>query len=127
MTAAEAFYRFWGQFGFPASEEGSVPDTDPPGYPLLVCRYGEGAGRGEAVGLSVSLWVRSTGWREAQEAADRIGAALPPGGVFLPFEDPCEGALWLTRDTPWLTRSGDDEDPLLKRILFRLTARVYKG
>ena len=127
MTAAEAFYRFWGQFGIPASEEGSMPDTDPPGYPLLVCRYGEGAGRGEAVGLAVSLWVRSPGWREAQEAADRIGAALPPGGVFLPFEDPCEGALWLTRDTPWLTRSGDDEDPLLKRILFRLTARVYKG
>ena len=104
-----------------------VPDTDPPGYPMLVCRYGEGAGRGEAVGLTVSLWVRSPGWRDAQEAADRIGAALPPGGVFLPFEDPCEGALWLTRDTPWLTRSGDDEDPLLKRILFRLTARVYKG
>ena len=30
MTAAEAFYRFWGQFGFPVSEEGAVPDTDPP-------------------------------------------------------------------------------------------------
>lgn len=124
MTAAEAFYRFLGQFGFPVSEEGAVPDTDPPGYPLLVCRYGEGAGRGEAVGLAVSLWVRSPGWRDAQEAADRIGAALPPGGVFLPFDG---GGLWLTRDAPWAMRAGDDEDPMLKRIIFRLTARVYKG
>ena len=124
MTAAEAFYRFWGQFGFPVAEESAVPDTDPPGYPLLVCRYGEGAGRGEAVGLSVSLWVRSPGWRDAQEAADRIGAVLPPGGVLLPCDN---GALWLTRDTPWAMRAGNDEDPLLKRIIFRLTARVYKG
>ena len=124
MTAAEAFYRFWGQFGFPVAEEGAVPDTDPPGYPLLVCRYGEGAGRGEAVGLSVSLWVRSPGWRDAQEAADRIGTALPPGGVLLPCDN---GALWLTRDTPWLTRSGDEEDPMLKRVIFRLMARIFKG
>ena len=124
MTAAEAFYRFWGQFGIPVSEEGAVPDADPPGYPLLVCRYGEGAGRGEAVGLTVSLWVRSPGWREIQTAADRIGEALPPGGVFLPHDG---GGLWLNRDNPWAVRAGDGEDPLLKRVIFRVTARHYCG
>ena len=87
MTAAEAFYRFWGQFGIPVSEEGAAPDTDPPGYPLLVCRYGEGTGSGEAVGLTVSLWARSAGWAQVQELADRIAAARDaffldlPGGI----------------------------------------------
>ena len=124
MTAAEAFYRFWGQFGIPVSEEGAAPDTDPPGYPLLVCRYGEGTGSGEAVGLTVSLWARSAGWAHVQETADRIAAALPPGGVFLPADG---GGLWLARGTPWAMRSGDAEDPMLKRVIFRVAARHYAG
>lgn len=123
MKAAEAYRAFFGQFGIPAYEEGAAPAAHGAGYPLLTYRWAEGTGDGEGVSLSASLWVSGPGWREARELAGRIGEALPPGGVFLPVE---EGGLWLARDNPWITWTGDGDDPFLRRALFRLTARLYR-
>ena len=122
MTAAEAYAGFWAQFGIPCFEEGAFPDADPPGYPCLSYRYGEGTGDGDGVALSASLFVRSPGWKEARDLAARIGEALPPGGIYLPVD---EGGLWIRRDTPFVSWLGDGEDPFLRRILFRVTARMY--
>ena len=124
MTAAETYFRFWGQFGIPVSEEGAVLNAAPPGYPCLVCRYGEGTGGGDAVELTASLWVRSSGWRQARELSERIGEALPVGGVYLPADG---GGIWLLRGRPWAVWSGDGEDPSLRRVLFRVTVRHYGG
>ncbi len=122
MTAAEAVHGFWAQFGIPAYEEGAAPDTDPPGYPCLTYRYAEGTGSGDGVGLSASLYVRSQGWKTARDMAERIGAALPPGGVYVPVE---EGGLWIQKDKPFAQWLGE-EDPLLRRVLFRITVKLYR-
>lgn len=122
MTAAEAYHGFWAQFGIPAFEEGAAPQTLR--GPCVTYRYAEGSGDGENADLSASVWVWSSSWREVWSIADRIGEALPRGGMFLPFEG---GTIWLRRGTPWQICAGDGEDPLLRRAIFNIKARFYRA
>ena len=120
MTAAEAYHGFWARFGIPVFEEGAayaVP-ISAARCPCLTYRYAEG----DAADLEASLWVRSSSWREAQETARTIGEALPQSGVFLPTD---EGGVWILRGSPWRVSAGDADDPMLRRILFRVTVRFY--
>ena len=120
MTAAEVYHGFWTQFGIPAYEEGAAFAVPAPEVrcPCLTYRYGEG----DRADLTVSLWVRSSSWREAQTLAERIGSALPPGGVLLSCEG---GGIWILRGSPWRVSAGEEDDPLVRKIVFNVTVRFY--
>lgn len=121
MTKAAAWYQFWSQFGVPTFDENSVPDgEDAPGFPRLTYEFGTDAFSDYGVALTVSLWYRDSSWVDINAKAEEISAVIGRGGVV----HPCDGGnFWITRGSPWALRMGDENDDLIKRIVFNVTVR----
>lgn len=121
MTKAAAWYQFWSQFGVPAFDENSVPDgEDAPGFPRLTYEFGTDAFSDYGVSVTVSLWYRDSSWVPINAKAEAISAVIGRGGVTCP----CDGGnFWVTRGSPWAVRMGDENDDLIKRIVFNVTVR----
>lgn len=121
MTKAAAYQNFWAQFSVPAYEENSVPSGDvAAGFPRLTYEFGDDAFSDYGVSLTVSLWYRDSSWVSANAKAAEISTAIGRGGV----QFPCDGGnCWITRGSPWAMRMGDENDDMIKRIVFNVTAR----
>jgi len=121
MTKAAAYFNFWNSFGVPAYDENSVPDgEDAPGYPRLTYQLGTDSFSDYGVALTVSLWYRDTSWVPINAKAEEISAVIGRGGVTYP----CDGGnFWITRGSPWALRMGDENDDMIKRVVFNVTVR----
>jgi hypothetical protein len=120
-TKAAAYYSFWSQFSIPTYEENSVEDGEfSPGFPRLTYEFGDDAFSDYGLSLTASLWYRSSSWVEANAKAAEISAVIGRGGV----QFPCIGGnCWITRGSPWALRMGDENDDMIKRIVFNVTVR----
>ena len=121
MTKAAAYFNFWNSFNVPAYEENSVPDgEDAPGYPRLTYQLVTDSFSDYGVALTVSLWYRDTSWVPINAKTEEISAVIGRGGVTCP----CDGGnFWITRGSPWALRMGDENDDMIKRVVFNVTVR----
>lgn len=118
MTKAAAWHAFWSQFGVPAFEENSVPDgPNDPGFPRLTYEFGTDGFGDYSLSLTASLWYRSSSWVDINAKAEDISAVIGRGGVMVPCNG---GGFWITRGSPWMLSTGDENDDLIKRKIINI-------
>lgn len=117
-TKAAAYQSFWAQFGVPAYEENSVPSGDAAaGFPRLTYEYGDDAFSDYGISLTASLWYRSPSWVDINAKAEDISAVIGRGGVMVPCDG---GGFWITRGSPWMLSTGDENDDRIKRKIINI-------
>lgn len=115
MTAVQALNAFYSRF-WTAYEETSVPKNAELPYITYQVAVGDFP---DTVVLTASLWYRSTSWKAITEKEEEISDYIGTGGVILPTDD---GAIWITKGTPFAQFTDDDSDSNVKRIILNLTA-----
>ncbi len=115
---AQALYQFWSSFELPAYDENSVPTgRDASSYEYITYSVATDC-IGYDVGLSASLWYRSSSWAEISRKAEEIAEKLdnmPP----IPIVG---GYLWLKRGNPFAQRMSDPADDMIRRIYINISA-----
>ena len=115
---AQALYQFWSSFELPAYDENSVPTGDnAPGFPYITYSVVTD-NLGNEVGLTGSLWYRSSSWAAISQKADEIAKRLEN---LSPIEID-GGYMWLKRGSPFAQRMSDPNDDMMRRIYINITA-----
>ncbi len=115
---AQALYQFWSSFGLSTYDESSVPTgSNAPKFPYITYSVVTD-NLGNNVGLTGSLWYRSSSWaaisQKAEEIAKRLENLSP-----IKIEG---GYMWLKRGSPFAQRMSDSNDDMIRRIYINITA-----
>lgn len=123
MTKAATIHSFYSSFGIGAYEENAIYTITPaPSFPYLTYELVTDSFSDSKIPLSISLWYRSSSWVEANAKAEEISSVIGQGGVILN----CDGGhIWITRNSPFAQRMGDDMDYMIKRIIINLSAEFW--
>lgn len=113
MNKEQRLQDYWNTFA-PAWEETSVPDNAV--FPRITYE-GRFDDFGTQVSTSVSIWVRSSSWKQAEDIKHAIELSLTRGGIVLRYDD---GAMWIKRGEPFSTRLSDSSDDMIRRIFLNI-------
>ena len=114
MNKEQALHAFWSGFDLLAYDENSVPDSATLPYityELAVDDFDH------PVGLTASLWYRSSSWADITEKEQQIADYIGRGGRMIAFEG---GAMWLGKGSPWAQRMNDPNDEKIRRIVMNV-------
>lgn len=67
------------------------------------------------VGMTTSLWDKSTSWKNIQEKEMEIADYITRGGIVISYDG---GAMWIKKANPWAQRLSDNEQ--IKRIVLNV-------
>ena len=95
----------------------AVPDNAT--LPYLTYELITRAWDGGEVGLTATMWFRTTDDREPNAAVDKLSKAIGLGGVQRPCDD---GVIWLKRGSPWAQSLTDETDKTIKRRYINVIA-----
>lgn len=120
MTKMQALYTFFSSFGLPAYEENSIYSPDvAPTMPYITYSVNTDSFGGGDIGLTCSVWYRSTSWKDLESKADEIAKKIGYGGIILTIDN---GYIWLKRGSPFTQSMGDPSDDLVKRKYINISA-----
>lgn len=119
LNKSQALHDFWSGFELPAFDESTVPTgaTAPP-FPYITYSIATDS-IGNDIGLSGSLWYRSTSWTAIDQKAEEIEKALYDMTSPIKIDG---GFLWLKRGSPFARRMSDPNDDMIRRIYINITA-----
>lgn len=121
MDKAQTLHAFWSSFGWPAYDEGTVPDDAT--YPRITYKASTDE-LGNPQALYASLWDRGTSWSRISKMSDTIAEAIkkmrPPA---IKFDN---GRLFITKGTPFAQRM-TDEDDMVRRIYINVTVEYFSA
>lgn len=112
MDRVQALTAFWKSFNIPAYDVNTVPDNAVTPYltfEIITDSFGN------EVGITNSLWTRSTSWAEITQKSEELYNYIGNGGVMVPYDN---GAVWIKRATPFSQRLIDDD---YKRIVMNFS------
>lgn len=114
MKKMQTLDAFWHQFGWDAYDETSVPDTAKLPY---ITYEGSSDNFDHPVAQSVSLWDRSTSWKNISTMLGDIEAIIGRSGTFVTYDG---GAIWIKRGNPWAQRMADESSDTVRRIVLNI-------
>lgn len=114
MNNAQAIHSFWSSFGLPAYDVNTVPDDAAMPYITYEVMESDYFSR---IALSASLWYKDTSWSAITTKAEIIKSYLGIGGKVITTDD---GALWITRGTPFAQRMSEPSSELVRRITLNI-------
>lgn len=114
LNKVQAYFDFWGKFGWQVYDENSVPDDA--SLPYITSDFSYDSFLYE-VGLTPSLWDRSTSWETVEQKAAEIEQAIGRGGVLVKYDG---GAFWLKKANPFAQRLADEDDSI-RRIVINIS------
>lgn len=112
MDRVQALTAFWKSFNIPAYDVNTVPDNAVTPYltfEIITDSFGN------EVGITNSLWTRSTSWAEISQKAQEIADYIGLGGRWIRYNG---GGAWIKRATPFSQRLIDDD---YKRIVMNFS------
>lgn len=122
MTKAATIHQFWSWFQLKAYEENAVPTGDnAPDFPYLTYSLVTDS-FGDEVGMTASIWYRSSSWTVANAKAEEILKFIGIGGVML---DTDNGRIWIKRGSPFANRLSDESDTMIKRIIINISVEFF--
>lgn len=120
----QVWQSFWSSFGLPAYDESTVPTGEnAPGFPYLTYNVIVDS-IDRAVYPSVSLWYRSSSWKDVTEKSEEISAYIGLGGKMVAYDG---GAVWVKRGAPFAQRMADDTDDMIRRIYLNIEAEFISA
>lgn len=120
---SQALHTFWSGFEWKAYDENTVPSQESkPEMPRITYEVSLSE-IDYPISLQASLWDRSYSWEAVSKKADQIYSAIGQGGVLVPYSD---GAIWITRSSPFAQRLGDEDDSV-RRILISVNAEFLSA
>lgn len=120
MDNLQAYNQFWNSFGLVAYDENSVPEKTAAPYITYEAAADD---FGTEIPLAASIWYRTTSWTPIMEKSKEISAYIGRGGRLVSYDG---GAFWITKGTPFMTRMGDPDDDVIKRILLNITVEFIE-
>lgn len=111
MDKYQVLHKFWSSFKLKAYDETSVP-TDAQ-LPYITFESGIDDFN-NVMGLTASLWYRSTSWAEVTEKCKEIEKFIGRGGCLIQYD---EGAMWIAKANPWAQHMTDSNDDMIRRIV----------
>lgn len=121
MDKAQVLDQFWSSFGWPAYDEGTVPEDA--GYPRITYSVATDS-LGRPLALYASLWDYGTSWerlsKKSYEIANAVANMYPSAIAF------DEGRLYITPGTPFAQRMTDEND-MVRRIYINITAEYFSA
>lgn len=119
MDKAQTIQAFWSGFGWPAYDEGTVPDEAT--YPRITYNVVTDE-LGNPQAMYASLWDRGASWASVTQKAGQIAEAIarlyPPAIAF------DSGRVYITKGTPFAQRM-TDEDDMVRRIYINVTVEYF--
>lgn len=119
MDKAQAIDAFWNSFGWPAYDEGTVPDDAP--IPRITYSVVTDS-LDSPVMIPASLWDRSTSWerisQKAEEISQRLVTMNPPAVKI------DGGRVYFTKGSPFAQRMQDSDD-MIRRIYLNVDAEFF--
>ena len=120
MDKYQALDSFWNSFGWPAYDEGTVPD----GAPLPRITYSVVSDSlGYPVMIPASLWDKNTSWERISKKADEIAQAIVemnPPAIKLD-----SGRMYLTKGSPFAQRMQEPSDDMMRRIYLNVDVEFF--
>lgn len=121
LDKEQTIQAFWEGFGWPAYDEGTVPDDAV--YPRITYNVVTDD-LGQPVAMYASLWDRASTWERVAKKSAEISSAItglwPPA---IPFEG---GRLYVTKGSPFAQRMVDEDD-MVRRIYINITAEFFSA
>ncbi|MDE7398965.1 MAG: hypothetical protein K2N06_05490 [Oscillospiraceae bacterium] len=115
---AQALYQFWSSFEWAAYDENSVPTGSNAPKSQYITYSVVTDNLGNEVGLTGSLWYRSSSWAAISQKAEEIAKRLEN---LSPIRID-GGYMWLKRGSPFAQRMSDPNDDMIRRIYINVTA-----
>ena len=113
MDKEQALHSFWSQFGVPAYDLNTVPDS----APLPRITYQSAVDNiDHPTMVSASVWDRGTSWKVVSDILRLIESAVGRGGQTIRTDS---GLLWVKRATPFAQRIPDTDDSI-RRIAINI-------
>ena len=114
MNKIQALNAFWNGFNLKAYDETSVPDDATLPYITYEVSSDDFGG---TLAQTASLWYRSSSWSEITAKEQEIADFITRGGRMIKYD---QGAMWISKGTPWAQRMGDPSDDLIRRIVLNI-------
>lgn len=119
MDREQALNEFWNSFDLIAYDETSVPDTAQ--LPYITYEVAV-SNLNNAIPLSVSVWYRSTGWKNITNKAQEILQTIGRGGTMKNYDG---GAFWVTLQSPQYQRMSEPSDDMIRRIVINTMVEYF--
>jgi hypothetical protein len=115
MNKEQALDNFWNSFGIPAYDESSVQQNAE--MPYITYSVATGS-LNDIIGLTASIWYRSSSWKEITEKKNQIAEAIGVGGKVIKLD---KGYLYLTRGSTFSQRITNSDD-MVRHYYLQLNA-----
>lgn len=113
MDKVQALNSFWSQFGWPAYDSSTVPDSAKLPYITYDVSLDD---FDHPVSQVVSLWDRSTSWMNVESMRKDIEAIIERGGAIQQYDN---GVIWIKKGSPFAQRMSDPDD-MIRRIVLNI-------
>lgn len=104
MDKEQALHNFWSSFGLPAYDEASVPDDAV--MPYITYKVATGS-LGDIIGLTATVWYRSSSWAEITRKKNEIAEYIGVGGKTIKIDN---GYAWIYRGSTFAQRIPSQDD-----------------
>lgn len=120
MDQMQAYQKYLESFGIPVYDDSTVPNNA--SFPRITY-LGQMGEFDEVIYNDLSLWYKSTSWKDVTQKAIEIYESIGLGGTVIPYDG---GALWIKRGTPFMRRMSDP-DTLIRRMFINIEVEFFSN
>lgn len=128
VDKAKALHSFWNSLTWPAIDEQSAYDDKTLenmniDFPYITYEV-QTDSFDYPVAIGADLWDKSTSWAAVAQKAEEFSNKIGRGGIFVPYDN---GAIWITRGSPFSQRMDAETSNDVRRIHININAEFLSA